>query len=400
MAELTVLTPWYPSPTKPFGGAFVRAQAMAVGRLFDRVSVVHLDSWSMPPGRWVQRTTRRDHRALLSDPHRRPAPVAAPEGRVVRVPVLTEPRPQYADEADAALEAARAYLGGEPLRADVIHAHVGLPSAWVAVNCARPDAKVVMTEHATFLSKVLAEPRGYARYDETLARVDACLAVSDLLGEELKEAFPHHRDKISVVPNVVPFDGIPVRDDAVTDLRRWLYVGSFQERKGVLRLLDAFAICRLDRPDLELTMVGGGPQLPDLEDRVRQLGLSEHVRLLPAVQPDDVFALYAAHDLLVHPSLYETFGMTVIEALAVGIPVLVTRCGGPAETLRGLEDQVGHIVDVSEGAAELVAGYRHLRARVGDLDVASARPELERRYGPAAVSAQLATHYGLQEVRT
>ena len=66
--------------------------------------------------------------------------------------------------------------------------------------------------------------------------------------------------------------------------------------------------------------------------------------------------------------------MTVIEAVAAGMPVLVTRCGGPEETLAGIEEAAGELVDVEESDASLVDGYRRLRDRFPDgLDLARAQ---------------------------
>jgi glycogen synthase len=226
-----------------------------------------------------------------------------------------------------------------------------------------------------------------------LRSCSAFVCVSALLRDQVVGEFPHHADKVVVVPNAIPFEEIPPRETPVSKLRRWLYVGSFQERKGVRHVLEAFAVCHEDDPDLRLTMVGGGPQTGELLQRTAQLGLDDVVSIRDAVGPDEVFPLYHEHDLLVHASRYETFGMTVIEAIAAGLPVLVTRCGGPEETLRGLEQRAGALVDVGEGPLELVRGYRGLAARVDALDLAAAREELTGRYGYRAVGAALHALY-------
>jgi len=99
------------------------------------------------------------------------------------------------------------------------------------------------------------------------------------------------------------------------------------------------------------------------------------------------------HDLLVHLSQYETFGMTVVEAVASGMPVLVSRCGGPQETLAGIEDAAGATVPVGDGVADVVAAYRELRERLPRLDPARARDVMVRRYSQTAVGAALAETY-------
>jgi glycosyltransferase involved in cell wall biosynthesis len=390
--HLTIVTPWYPSRSKPFGGAFVRSQALALQGHVGGIDVIHLDEWPLPAGARVQSRIREDALRLLRGPAR-PRSVARAEGDVLRVPVPVVPRSAYELAAEHAVEALQAVLPTGRIEADVVHAHVGLPAGLAAVRCARPGAKVIVTEHATFLDRMIATPDGRAAYAEVLEGCSAFVAVSQLLRDQLVAEFPDHAGKVVVIPNVVPFERIPVRPRPVESPRRWLYLGSFQERKGVRHLLEAFAVCHLDDPTIELTMVGGGPQQSLLRERVTELGLEGAVRVEGPVGPDEVYDLYHAHDLLVHASRYETFGMTIIEALASGMAVLVTRCGGPEETLAGVEDRAGALVDVGDGVIELVQGYRDLVARFDQLDLPAVREVLAGRYGLESVGTQLRDLY-------
>jgi len=198
---------------------------------------------------------------------------------------------------------------------------------------------------------------------------------------------------VRICPNVVPTDQIPLRPEPVTDLRRWIYLGKFAPHKRVDVLLEAFSVIAVERGDLELTLVGTGPLEDRLRARVTALGLQDRVVFVPSVPHEQVPALLHRHDLLVHPSALETFGMTTVEAVASGLPVLVTASGGPDETLRGIEQWAGEIVPVADGIAEIIAGYRRLATRLDELDPARARSAIESRYGPAAVAEILLAAY-------
>ena len=391
--SLTILTPWYPSASKPFGGAFVRTQAMAVRDQIPRIDVIHLDEWPMPHGGRVQSRVRGDLLKMVGAARTRPRGAASSEGNVTRIPIAVVPKSEYAPAAEIAVATLRAALPNGVIESDVVHAHVGLPAGLAAVRLSKPGAVVVVTEHATFLWQMLQHKAGYDLYDEVLSGCSVFVAVSELLRDELVEAFPHHADKIIVVPNVVPFESIPPRPAPVTALKRWLYLGSFQERKGVMHLLEAFALCHVDDPELTLTLVGGGRQADELKERAAALGLSDVVDVRDAVAPDDVYPLYHQHDLLVHASRYETFGMTIVEAIASGMPVLVTACGGPQETLGDLDGAAGELVGVGEGATELVLGYRALRDRFDELDLDHAKQVLGGRYGARTVGDRLVALY-------
>jgi glycogen synthase len=384
--RVAVVTPWYPSPQQPFAGAFVQAMvdATAPGTT---MTVYHCEEWAhrRPPAEAADIESAYDR--LLAVTHRPPRAVPTVGGaRLVRVPVPLSVGLGYAAIARRHEAVLRAALDGTPIDAPVVHAHVGLPGGWAALHNAAPGARVVVTEHATFLDQVLAQDEARVMYDRLLDGCAGLYAVGAAVSAPLLEAFPHHAGKIGTLPNPVSFG--TVRDTPVTALRRWLFVGGLTARKGVTWLLEAFARCHADDPALTLTFVGDGELRRPLAARADELGVTGAVTFAGIRPPKEALALMREHDLLVHPSRFETFGMTVVEAVAAGLPVLVTRCGGPQETLAGLESAAGELIDVEEGSDALVAGYRRLRDRFPHgVDLVRARHELAARYGYPATAA-------------
>ncbi|WP_230686419.1 glycosyltransferase [Catellatospora vulcania] len=383
-ADVTVVTPWYPSAQLPFRGSFVQAMVEAVAPTVRRLSVYHCDDW-------VSRMTPRQDAEVTAAAHAlsgaarqvRPGPGGA---EVVHLPVPIPAGTGYADNARRHAAMLRAVLGGTPLAGEVVHAHVGLPSGWAALHNLRPGARLFVTEHASFLPLILADADARARYGEVLARCTALFAVGDGVLDLLAGTFPRHADRIRLMPNPVSFAA--GRQTPVRSLERWLYVGSLKVEKGVDLLLEAFAQCWAEDAALRLTLVGEGPLDGPLRARAAALGVADAVVLTGAVTPPEALRLMREHDLLVHNSRSETFGMVVVEALAAGLPVLVTRCGGPERTLAGIEYAAGGLVEVDDDPATFAAGYRRLRARFPEgLDLAYAREALAARYGYPAVAA-------------
>lgn len=381
--DVAVITPWYPTRQVPLGGAFVQAMVAATAPARDRATVYHVDGWGSRIPRQQDAEIERAYHSMLTRGVRPSVTVTG--AQLCYVPVPVRVGISFAESARRHAQALRLALGGGPIPAPVVHAHVGLRGGWTALENAAPGARVFVTEHATFLPLVLAQEDSRAMYDEVLRRCTGFFVVGEAVRSVLVEAFPHHAQRIGFLPNPVDF-GAP-RPRPVTELRRWLYAGTLSERKGVLLLLEAFARCHADDPSLRLTFVGDGRLRAPLEQRVAELGLGDAVAFLGSVLPDRALTLMREHDLLVHPSRLETFGMTVVEALAAGTPVLVTRCGGPQETLAGIEEAAGELIDVDDDPETIAAGYRRLRDRFPHgVDVLRARETLVRRYGYPAVA--------------
>ncbi|HEY7272036.1 MAG TPA: glycosyltransferase family 4 protein [Actinoplanes sp.] len=377
--DVAVVTPWYPSAQMPFRGAFVRAmvEATAPG------TVYHTEVWAGRLSSDLDAEVGRAYRALLPSATLSSRTVGGAE--LVSIPVPMPRGRPFAEQAHRSALALQWALGGAPIPAPVVHAHVGLLGGLPALRRKRSDARLFVTEHATFLDRMLAEPDGHAGYVEVLAGCEAFFVVGDPIREQLADAFPAYAHKLRLIPNPIDFDA--PRPAPVTALCRWLFVGGLIERKGVRWLLEAFAICRRDDPALTLTLVGEGELRPELEQRAAELGVAEFVRFVGAVPPARALRLMHEHDVLVHPSRYETFGVVVMEAVAAGLPVIVTRCGGPEQTLAGFESQAGELIDVEDGPDAIVAGFRRLRDRFpGGIDVEAVRRALAERFGYQAVT--------------
>ena len=161
-----------------------------------------------------------------------------------------------------------------------------------------------------------------------LGGADAIIASSAAMRERLARR-TRAGDRIVVVPNPVDVAGIRMAASLVNPLvptsrPALISVGRLIARKGHADLIDALAATR--RTDLSLTIVGDGPERGALEQRASGLGLGPRARLTGRI--DDVgtlAALVGSADRLVHPARFEGMPTAVLEALALGTPVLATR---------------------------------------------------------------------------
>jgi Glycosyl transferases group 1 len=112
---------------------------------------------------------------------------------------------------------------------------------------------------------------------------------------------------------------------------RLLFAGRLLYWKGAHILLRAFADVLRRMPDARLTIVGKGPESGRLHAEAAALRLADNVEFIPWLPQPRLFELYESHDLFVFPSLHDSSGNVVIEALSRGLPVVCLDLGGPAQ---------------------------------------------------------------------
>lgn len=136
---------------------------------------------------------------------------------------------------------------------------------------------------------------------------------------------------------------------------RLALVGRMTEKKGIAYALQAMAELAKRRVDAHLSVLGDGPLRADLEQQVRDLGISSRVEFLGAGGHDDVRRLLAASDLLLAPSVTARDGdedapvNTLKEGMATGLPVVATRHGGIPELV--IDRRTGRLVPERNAAA-------------------------------------------------
>jgi D-inositol-3-phosphate glycosyltransferase len=191
-----------------------------------------------------------------------------------------------------------------------------------------------------------------------------------------------------------------------------LYVGRFAPEKGLNRLLTAVA-CLKHYPRLRVMIVGGDGEGDPAHRRMRQLcraaGIDERVTFAGRIDQTVLPQYYSAADLLVLPSVYESFGMVALEALACGTPVVATRVGATddlirqeaagrlvkGDSARALADAIAEVLSQNEQHPEMVrrSVWRYDWSRVAEGVLAvyrdsriAAGPAIEESYDDAATA--------------
>ncbi len=127
-----------------------------------------------------------------------------------------------------------------------------------------------------------------------------------------------------------------------------MYVGRIDVRKGVRELVEAAVKLHPNHPDLQVYMVGEGPDSPQIAKAIEAAGAGSYIHTRPPCLPNDVALWMAAGDVATLPSYMEGCPNVVLEALACGRPVVSTRVGGIPEIMN---DSCGRLVPPRDSTA-------------------------------------------------
>lgn len=169
---------------------------------------------------------------------------------------------------------------------------------------------------------------------QTIRRARLLLPMSEATAAGLTRILGVAPDRMTVIPPVLdeqfrpaaPGEAAGFRERRRLPGRFWLYVAHFYPHKNHLRLLQAYASLKPDGQAWPLVFRGDdkGAEV-EVREAIRELGLQNDVILLPRLEREELRLLYAAATALIFPSLYEGGGMPVVEAMACGLPVAVSR---------------------------------------------------------------------------
>ena len=284
---------------------------------------------------------------------------------------------------------------------DLLHVHYAIPhatSAWIAKEMlaeANIDIKVLTTLHGTDITIVGQDPSFHAITKFSIEKSDGLTAVSRFLRDETRSAFGCASCRIEVIPNFI--------DPAVYDRARYvaqfadiakgrkvlMHLSNFRPVKRVQEIIQIYARVAHEVPSI-LVMVGDGPDRVLAEQEARKLRVSDDVFFLGKLE--SVAPLLASADLFLLPTVSESFGLSALEALACGVPVIGANAGGLPEVVRhgetGFLCQPGDVTGMAHAAASLLADPARWHA--ASLLAAS---DARARFSQDAVVAQYEAFY-------
>lgn len=275
---------------------------------------------------------------------------------------------------------------------DIVHVHSLLYASSVAVALYKKHKiPFVVTEHSSAFGRSVISKKEMMLAKKNAHYASQRFAVSESLAILLDRLMEKQRGTWKELPNIVEqrFLDFPMSERIGNDSFEFISIANLNKNKGHANMIRAFSMAAKRNPDISLTIGGDGPERNNLRKLARDLNVLEKIKFSGLLTRQQVLTLMAKSDALVVASRYETFGVVVIEALALGKPVIATRCGGP-ETIVRTQDGVLVPVDNVEEMAHAMSKMALAR---GSYDAFEIRRSCAFRFSEAAVVDRLKEIY-------
>jgi 1,2-diacylglycerol 3-alpha-glucosyltransferase len=259
------------------------------------------------------------------------------------------------------------------LNLDIVHTQTPFLLGMLGAKWARQsDIPIVTTNHTlyaeyTHYTRVLPQPVARRIIISHMKRYyNACdgIVAPSRLARDVLQGYGIRTPIEVITSGVSNGDHVPVpggfrgRLGIPADAMTLLYVGRLAREKNLDMLLSAFRLISDKDSSARLALVGGGPYTESLREQTERLRLTERVVFAGPLPRADLASAYADSDIFVWPSITETQGLAVCEALSAGLPCVAANGGGTPECL---QDGVDSIVTLNDSAAFAESALRLLQ---------------------------------------
>lgn len=273
---------------------------------------------------------------------------------------------------------------------DILHAHFVNQGHMGTLLKAEHDIPLVITEHSSQFNKEEISETLLEKGNKTYKKADELITVSPSLQKRIRERFGV--DSI-YIPNIVDTSLFSYEEDEKEtrkdDSFKFVSTGHLIPLKGNDITIKAFHKAFKDKPNIVLNIFGGGSERGNLENLIKSLKLDDRVRLMGQCDRKTIAEEYINSDAFVLASKSETFGVSYIEALASGLPVLATRCGGP-EVFIDKSNGIFSDVDDIDGLAR---SMKYMYENIDKFDREKISKETISKFSPQTIAKELVGIY-------
>lgn len=278
----------------------------------------------------------------------------------------------------------KVFTGEKP---DIIHAHFTGPAYAAVPLCEAEHIPLVVTEHSSEMNKPDVKKKLLHDAQYAYSKAAVVIAVGKGLARRIEQRCGVH---CVVIPNVMGETLFyeTVRQSHAGEFR-FVFAGNLIQRKRPELLVEAFSQVVAQHPQARLSIIGDGGLRDDLETKIRDLQLQDFVTMHGRLQRKQMADVYSRCDCFVLPSANETFGVVYMEALAAGLPVIATACGGPEDFVT---PELGIMIPVDDRNA-LVDAMNKMVETAGRYDSKKLSASVREQFSEQAVASKLCQVY-------
>lgn len=351
--NLLIITPWFPHKKQPFGGVFFKDQIKALIKKHN-VTLVALytdNRFSLTPNYYVEKRVEEDV-------------------EVIRI-YIPKSFPIY-NQLHYFISAIKAIKKSVSIP-DIIQTHVTYPAGVVGMVLSKLwEIPYVATEHRGPVETLFRSPIHKFLTLKAFKNASQVIAVSDKYGQDIQKYVP---TPVNVVPNIISLNKFKLGSPFKQGTFVFGFLGQLNgDIKNLGLLLEAFAILK-DRK-CSLLIGGAGRLLETYKQKAKELDIDSQVQFLGALNPKEINDFYNQLHAFVISSKYESFNVSGIEAMACGLPVVATKCGGPEHYI----NSANGILVKNNSVKDLYAGMLQIMDNYGQYNFELIRQFIKKNY--------------------
>lgn len=377
--NILIIPSWYPTPKVLIGGIFVKEQALALSEVYPKANIIVAkwnNDYSIIPLRKPYEALKMVAKYFMSQPE----DIQLRENfyEFYTPSLLWSKKLPFGGYDRLYISIKKSFLRAKKQfgKIDVIHAHISYPAGFIAYRLSQEfNVPYIITEHmspfpfSSFLVKNKPIDEIYLAFNHAKRTI----AVSNSLSNKIKSFGLPCSD---VVPNFIDDDRfIPSMNKK--DKFTFFTLCGISAQKGIDTLLEAISLLDSELKNrIDFVIGGTGDELDKYKKLANELGL-DNVLWLGKVSRDEAPKLFQTSHAYIMLSRHETFGIVYAEAIASGIPVIATNCGGPEDIVNETNGILVSIDSPKEGSDAIKYLYENYFA----YDKDKIRKDFEHRFG-------------------
>jgi len=308
------------------------------------------------------------------------------EVHIISFPVGAVPREILCKAGGLLLKRLYKTVYGNEKKPEIIHAHFGDIGYIASMLAGQIDVPLVVTEHSSLMNRDVVDKDILEVSGKGYAAANGVISVSNALAQKIKK---NTGISSCVIPNIVDTEAFNSIERKQHDGFNFVSVSSLIEIKHIGDLVRAFKIVHEEFPDTKLCIIGDGRERENIKALIDNFHIGDSVRMTGTITRSEIANIFSEMDCFVLPSESETFGVAYIEAMAAGLPVIATKCGGPEDFVNS---RVGCLVEKND-IDQLAEAMKKVLKSCNEYDKDYIKNYSETLFSPDAIAGSLTDYY-------